>query len=98
MNNLNRFIEERLKENKSFIKHYSTVEFAASTAQKMSDAAAPIFNLTDEEIPGPDFRVLAIKVAGETRFTPVFMLSSWMNKYRLGGYLGYFAEKGFSSL
>jgi hypothetical protein len=79
------------------IKTYKAYEMAVLKAEALAQDAVRAFGggTPGDENYGPDF---IITTTANGRFTPVFLLTSWMNAYKLGGYLGFFAQKGYFSV
>lgn len=93
--NINTKITKLLSENKTSIKTYASYEKAALVGAEKSTSAIGAFAYGPHApSEGPDFIIAYV----DGRFTPVFILSSWMNAHSLGGYIGFFAQQGFCSL
>lgn len=94
---INQRIENRILENKSSVKTYSTMEAAEKSGKKMVDSFTkynenPIISESWNPI---DYFVITTKAG---RFTPVFNMSLWSHKTGMGTYLGFFSSKGFFSI
>lgn len=85
-------IEDRLKENKTGIKTYASHQFARSKAQKIAEKAK-IWADTQHEI---DFIIVYLPTF--ERWTAVFVLSSFLNVTKTGGYIGWIGDEGFMSI
>lgn len=85
---LNTKIERILSENKKGIKTYVSYEAADAKAGAMIESF-----LESNGFEGKAFDYAVLYVQG--RFTPVFFMNSFFSRYNVGGYVGYFAAKGF---
>ena len=90
--NMNEKIEARLLENKTSVKTYATYSNAVSAANDIVDMAKREYEVTNE------LRYIIAYVESTQRFTPVFMLTEFMNTANIGGYIGWVAARGYFSI
>jgi hypothetical protein len=86
-------IQERLAENKNSVKTYRNYETALSIGNKLGKDYAECHGVLCDD---PDF--IVVYLPKYERYAVIFQLMSFMQKHRLGGYIGWFAQRGFFSI
>ena len=89
MANLTARVEARLAENKTGIKTYASHQFAEARATKIVEQAQ---NYHDTKI---DMDYVVVFLPHVKRWTVVFMYSSFLQRAKSGGYIGWIADAGF---
>ena len=85
-------IENRLTENKSSVKLYTTPEAAHRTAIKENELLKKAHNTSID----CDFTVTYIP--SRKKYTVIFQFSQWSQKYDNGTYLFFFSDRKFFSV
>lgn len=91
--NLTERIENRIAENKSSVKTYKTYAAACEVGEKFGKLFATYMGKQDAQA---DYIVVYLPTLN--KFTVVFQMMAFLSKYQVGGYLGWFANKGFFSI
>ncbi len=86
-------IEERLLENKSGTKTYKTYESAENVGSKLSLEYAEFNSVTHDSV-----GYIVVYLPNVGRYTVVFQMMAFWTKHRIGGYVGWFAERGFFTI
>lgn len=92
MTNIVKDIEERLSENKSSIKTYASHQFAEAAGENLGEQWN-IIQRTDVAV-----EYIPVYLPRLKRWTVVFNLTKHLNATNAGGYIGWFAQKGFFSI
>lgn len=88
-------IENRLAENKSSIKTYSSFERARKAGLHYATRAIPHFA---SDLDASPCSFIVVYLPGADRFSVIFMLTEYMAFHKCGGYIGYFSQLGFMSI
>jgi len=88
-------IERILSENKSGVKTYASYENAVAAAEKVANQhVAYTYGVGFPNPPRPcDF--VPVFVPSTQRWAVIFLFQNWMQSNPVGGFVGFFAEKGF---
>ena len=91
--NLIDLIEDRLAENKSSVKTYGTYTNAVVAGNKLGAEHAKANGIEHDVTP-----YIVVFLPTTNRYTVVFRMMDFFSKHKLGGYIGWFANKGFFTI
>lgn len=90
--NITQQIEDRLKENKGAVKTYASHAFANSKGENLGADVKKYYGTEG------DIRYMTVYLPSSKRWTVVFLFGEYMNRNKIGGYVGYISDKGFWSI
>lgn len=93
--NITTRIENLLAENKKSVKTYARFESADRAARKVINQYLTAHGVEKTARP-IDFTVVYLPI--QQRFTPVILFQNWISSNSVGGFIGYFAQKGFMQI
>ncbi len=86
-------IEDRLAENKNGVKTYAAYANACVAGEKFGAEFARRNGIDHQTT-----EYIVVYLPNTNRYTVVFRMMDFLNKHQVGGYIGWFANKGFFSI
>ena len=90
--NVTTVIEARLAENKTSVKTYKSFAAAEKAGNELGSQFATVRGIEDH-VP-----YIVVFLPNYNRYTTIFMQSHWLTRHKEGGFIGWFALKGFYTI